>query len=122
MSLIDILSAESGITFKKFNDVFQHVVIQLKKDMMMAGFESDKLIESDPDEFINSLASILEDVYRTAPERLRILLYRVDVPEEKITELFANESGESEMALKLTGLIVLRELQKVINRKKYEGD
>ncbi len=53
-------------------------------------------------------------------DSLRALLYRIDLPEEKVAELFA-ETGREEVAHKLSEMIIERQLHKVRSWRIYES-
>ena len=61
------------------------------------------------------LAFLLDNKY----DALINILYRIDVPEEKLSELFA-EQNRDYIPAALANLIIERSLQKVIFRKKYK--
>ena len=63
-----------------------------------------------------SLSKLIQYLIEHDFERLLSGLYRIDVSEKKVKEAMA--SG-SEVAGKITQLIIDRELQKVVTRKKY---
>lgn len=54
-------------------------------------------------------------------ERLIGLLYRLDIPEKKISQLLAEHSQE-DAALLITDLMIAREMQKIKSRQEYRRD
>jgi hypothetical protein len=64
----------------------------------------------------NRLAFLLDNKYDT----LINILYRIDVPEEKLSKLFAEQNREYIPAA-LADLIIERSLQKVRFRQKYKN-
>ena len=104
------------------NDHLPDLSIVVSKNFEVS--ESDSLIPAGNfktlEEFktylTNRLAFLLDNKYDT----LINILYRIDVSEEKLSELFA-EQNRDYIPAALANLIIERSLQKVIFRKKYKN-
>ncbi len=102
----------------KANQYLNETVTQLEKDFLMIGvnFDISKPVKDYRQlfEFTNHLVNALNE---KDPTRILNLLYRIDLPEEKVqSEMQNSQLSFSEM---LSELIVKRELFKVVLRKKY---
>lgn len=64
---------------------------------------------------IKQIAYLLEKDHTT----LWNTLYRIDVPEDKVKEIFNDVPDSSEVAEKLASLIIERYIQKLFFRRKY---
>ena len=104
------------------NDHLPDLSIVVSKNFEVS--ESDSLIPTGDfktmEEFktylTNRLAFLLDNKYDT----LINILYRIDVPEEKLSKLFAEQNREYIPAA-LADLIIERSLQKVRFRQKYKN-
>ena len=70
------------------------------------------------DELHNYLTSAIRELLDTDFNRLLNALYRIDVSEQKVSEAI-NLEAPDKIAATLATMIIDRELQKVVTRKKY---
>lgn len=81
--------------------------------------------ENDPFAVLRSIiAAKIRLLIDKDPERLKYILYRIDVKEQKVKEALANEPL-TEAAESIANLIINRQLEKVETRSKYgtgQGD
>jgi SPX domain protein involved in polyphosphate accumulation len=70
-------------------------------------------------QFVKSLEDYLGKIYQHDMGRLKSLLYRVDVSERKLNRVWVQD--ETDHIGKLTGLILDRELQKVLTRRMFRN-
>ena len=85
----------------------------VKKDFNLEIASSEIATHQDLKESLSKLIQYLID---NDFERLLSGLYRIDVSEEKVNRAIASRDDVAE---KITQLIIDRELQKVVTRKKY---
>jgi len=84
------------------------------------GLIDSELIAFDSvDAFKNKLTNIIRYLLDKDFERLLRAMYRIDINEEKLKAVLASESPE-DVAPNITELIIQRELQKVVTRRKYK--
>lgn len=55
------------------------------------------------------------------PERLKWLLYRIDVPEKQLAEVLAN-TDTARIAAEITRLMIERQMEKAKTREQYRKD
>ena len=111
----------STLSVLKNQNLFEHVVNQIEKDLMLSGLEVDSLEKSDPPSFLMSLAMIIEKLIKLDPEKLSILLYRVDVSEKEINKMFEQLALEN-MREAFSKLILIRTLQKIQTRDQLKSN
>lgn len=94
-------------------EVYSKLVSQIEKDFIMSGIQYD-FSDLEPQELINSLHEIVEELLSKEYATLLSLLYRMDIPESsiKIQEIDDVQSH-------LVHLILKREFLKVKMRMKY---
>lgn len=66
------------------------------------------------------LAAYLDDLVNTDFEKLVTLLYRIDVPEQKLKSLLQQQPGENAGNIMAT-LVIEREVQKIRSREQYSS-
>lgn len=92
----------------------------IEKDFVDSSFKT--LIPSNEferlEEFKKYLTGRLKDLYEHNYEILLNILYRIDVSEKKLSELFGGKNRE-DIPSKLADLIIERQLQKIRFRKQY---
>lgn len=71
------------------------------------------------EEFRTYLTKKLKDLLDNNFNLLINTLYRIDISEKKLSELFASKNKES-IPERLADLIIERQIQKIIFRKKYQ--
>jgi hypothetical protein len=99
-------------------ELIRQAALQLQKDMAIIGEEiTFTRIPISFDELLSQTEPLIKKLFQSRHERLVQLLYRIDVNENFVAE--AVVSG-GEMAGRITRLILLRELQKVVMRESYE--
>ncbi|MBL6447239.1 hypothetical protein JMN32_13030 [Fulvivirga sp. 29W222] len=100
------------------NDVLQTVSL-IKKDLSL---DQNALPESvtSIDDLKELLIPVINYLLDRDMPRLLNALYRIDISESKVKEILTVDNP-SDIAPKLTTLIIERELQKVITRRKYSS-
>lgn len=100
------------------NDVLQTVSL-IKKDLSL---DHDSLPESiaSIDDLKELLIPVINYLLDRDMTRLLNALYRIDISENKVKQVLMVENPAN-IASKLAELIVQRELQKVITRRKYSS-
>lgn len=90
----------------------------IKKDLLI----DEELPEAfdSLEELKKQLTPIINHLLDHDLNRLLIALYRIDINEAKIKKILSTESPEG-MASKIAELVIKREMQKVITRKKYSS-
>lgn len=101
------------------DQLFEQVVSQLEKDVHLTAMDASFLDKRGPLELLESLKLFFANQLRHDPEKLRALLYRVDINEDEISRLIIESIGTSEMISDLATSVIMRELQKVLMRKEY---
>ena len=71
------------------------------------------------DDLEKKLASYLNDLMTNDFNKLISILYRVDIPQEKAMSALAENSQKETAGQTLSRLIIERQLEKVITRRKY---
>lgn len=66
----------------------------------------------------NNVAEKIIYLLNNEPEKLKYILYRIDISEQKVLEALAS-LPQQEASLQITELILKREIQKAITRKQY---
>ena len=94
-------------------EVYQKLVAQIEKDCLMSGIQYN-FSDLSPQELMNSLYEIIEELLSKEYATLLNLLYRMDIPEASIR----NHETE-DIQQYLVELIVKREFLKVQMRMKY---
>ncbi len=101
----------------KDHELIELTLVQIEKD-----FDSIELnlraVEKGVDYFsdlVTDLSYTVESLMTSHPEKLMNVLYRIDLPENLISQTFSNPSPTK----KISELILKRELQKVVLRKLY---
>lgn len=102
------------------NQKVEEISKVIAKEFMISG--ADSLIPSGEfdklDEFRTYLVGKLRDLLDNQYDKLINLLYKIDVNEKKLSELFAQKNTSS-MAVSLADLIIDRTLEKVKYRQMY---
>ena len=96
-------------------DLFHKLVSQLQKDFVLTGIQYD-FSDLDPNQLINSLNEIMEELLNKEYPTLLNLLYRMDIPESAI-----NFNDEITAEQHLVNLILRREFLKIQLRMKYSS-
>lgn len=99
-------------------ELFAELCAQLKKDLRLAGMDDQSIAESTPSDLVGSLVQLLNNYLRSDPETLRHLFYRIDLSEDNLVEALGGNFSE-DLSSDLTVSILLRELKKISDRKKY---
>ena len=103
------------------DQLFEQVVSQLEKDIHLSAMDASFLDKKGPLELLESLKLFFAGQLRRDPEKLRALLYRVDVREDEISRLVIESIGTSETISDLATSVIMRELQKVLTRQEYRS-
>ncbi len=99
--------------------VLKMMAKQINKDL-----SADLIPESalnglqDANDLLNYVNDFLIIVQREQPGRMAELFYRVDIPEQHVAQVFAQERPEK-IIQHLSALLIHREAQKVFSRLKY---
>ena len=91
--------------------LYSSLVHQLQKDFTLIGLEIDITKFENPLELFNYLKEIVSNLLQNNFNDFLNLLYRIDIPEEKITQIIRNENLDIEFQISF--LILKREWQKV---------
>ena len=94
-------------------EVYQKIVEQTEKDFVMSGIQYD-FSDLGPQELLNSLYDIVEELLSKEYAILLNLLYRMDIPESSI-----RDNNSEDIQQQLVELILKREFLKVQTRMKY---
>ena len=92
----------------------------IQKDLNLPEADINVLMAPGMDQLHAYLSRAVSELLDKDFNRLLIALYRIDVSEQKVAEAINNEAA-GEIAPRIATLIIERELQKVITRKKYSG-
>lgn len=97
-------------------------IAQIKKDFLSNGLEIRLEADEHPtyEKLKSELSAVLDWLFENDSQKLMQLLYRIDLPEQKLNEALAAARDEAVSAL-IAALIVQREAQKVIIRKFYQN-
>jgi hypothetical protein len=98
------------------------LLAQIKKDFSFFGEEitfNDEAPESYA-ELFNQLEHFLRTQYSIKTEKLYPVLYRIDVSEKDIKNAI-NHPNNTDFIASITEVVILKELQKVIIRRYYQG-
>lgn len=98
-------------------EIIQMTANQLIKDMgefsIEITFKGDK--ETPYKELFDQVEPIIYTLEMMQPEKLKALLYRIDISENRIKQHFV-ENTKNDLSAFITDLILQRELQKVLTR------
>ncbi|MEN8811204.1 MAG: hypothetical protein ABF264_04940 [Flavobacteriales bacterium] len=94
-------------------DMYLKLIEQIQKDFVMSGIQYD-FLDLSPQELMNSLYEIMEELLSKEYATLLNLLYRMDIPESSIRNQETDDVQQY-----LVELIVKREFLKVKMRMKY---
>jgi hypothetical protein len=91
----------------------------IASELLMDENEADKIVHFDEYEAVkNFLAVRIKYLLEFDPEKMKNILYRIDVSEQKVLEALADNSI-NDAVLIISDLILQREIQKTITRKQY---
>ena len=93
----------------------------IQKDLNLPENDINLVVSPDMEQLHAYLSQAISELLDKDFNRLLIALYRIDVSEKKVAEALHLEAPGA-IAPKLATLIIERELQKVISRKKYSGN
>lgn len=119
MNEIEKHSAWLPITQKLSATNEQAVISQISKDFSLCGI-TNAIPSSSIIAAINTVNIIITELLMTDNERVRALLYRIDIKEENIVDLYNESTSTKDLATRITMLIVHRELLKVSNRDSFK--
>jgi hypothetical protein len=91
----------------------QELIQQINKELSI-----DLSEQINEQQLISQLETYVNQLIVHHFEQLVSLLYRIDVSENKITQVLQQQAGEDAAKL-ITRLIIERQLQKVASRKQY---
>ena len=96
-------------------NLYQKLVCQLEKDFVMSGITYD-FSDLLPEQLVNYLYEVLEELLSKEYPTLLNLLYRMDIPESAI-----NFNNDTAVEQQLVNLILRREFFKIKLRMKYSS-
>ena len=121
LSLIQMEPKYDLIRYRHDLEVVRNTALQVIKDFGL--FSIDITFSGNEatayEELKTQLQPVLLELYNSDYNRLKSLLYRIDMPEQKVKALPA--VNKDDMIAGLTDLILERELIKVITRKLYSA-
>ena len=94
-------------------ELYQKILSQTEKDFVMSGIQYE-FSDLKPQELMNSLYEIVEELLSSEYATLLNLLYRMDIPESSIRNTVSEDIQQH-----LVELILKREFLKVQTRMKY---
>ena len=97
-------------------DIYQEVVRQILKDFHLVGLNPNWTENDEPEVFWSEFLHAINHLLSNEPERIRALLYRIDLDELLLNNLF--ESNSPKDIVEFSKHILIREMQKVANRMK----
>lgn len=102
-------------------ELAEKTILQIKKDFETNGLAIQLAIEQNPSypEICTAMEQVLDWLFERDRQKLMQLLYRIDIPEQKLKEALEGNSSSPVVEL-LAALIVRREAQKVIIRHYYQ--
>ena len=104
----------------KENGLYEKLISQLNKDLLLANIHSAILIDIIPDDLYLFLK---EKIYRLIMEDFNDylnFLYIIDVPEKSFKKVSVTDAVE--VAEQVTFLVLERELQKVVLKNRYKNN
>ena len=103
------------LALEKYRIDLPELIIQIKKDLILAGIDTDILQSvQNEKELVYRFFQLIEELLIHSPNSFQNLLYRIDLDEKKLDSL-----NSEHIQWELTVLILQRELQKVYFRKKF---
>jgi hypothetical protein len=110
----DFPELSSAIIFQD-DTLIEETLLQLKKDLLLCGIEWEWSAQ-DFVSIISEFHALIEHWISTHNTQFYNLFYRIDIPQQKWQYAIQMENGTQE----LTKLIVKRELEKVLWRRKFK--
>ena len=98
--------------------VFSEALQLIQKDLDLVSHEINTLNSPGIEELKRYLESAISELLDKDFNKLLNALYRMDVSEQKATEIL-HKSPQEQMAQELAAIIIERQLQKVETRRKY---
>ncbi len=92
------------------------VIAQLEKDLSESHPDLVQLNFANVEQLIETVADLLWELHSRSQQNLFNLLYRIDLPESKVQETVSSDGFNWNA---LAELILKRELQKVVLRKRF---
>ena len=92
---------------------------ELKKIESQEITKQYKLSPKDFSEILSRLSNLINNLLDSDIQGLLSLLYRIDVSEQKVKTILAT-ANPSKMAEQIAALIIERQIQKIITRRKYK--
>lgn len=101
-------------------DLLTLTVEQIKKDFDLYGMEIhfSGNENSAYEELTSQISPYIENLLNSNYEKFLSLLYRIDVPEKKLSQIIMHSNDVK--VLEISDLIIKRELQKVVIRTYYK--
>lgn len=97
----------------------QETMTALSAALGLEGHQLPRLIESLTLEDVRTfVAAHIERLLQEKPDLLMSILYRIDVPEHLVRDVFESVPHD-DLAVRLTDLMIDRELRKVRTRRRY---
>lgn len=98
-------------------NLYPKLIAQLNKDFSLSGLEEVFYLESNPEELLNYLNRIINDLIRNQFSDYLNLLYRVDVSEAQLKKI--ENTDVEQMSNQVSFLILKRECQKILIRNRF---
>jgi hypothetical protein len=93
----------------------------IANELLMDEEESDKIVHFNEYEAVKQfLADRIKYLLEYEPEKMKNILYRIDVSEQRVLEALANNPIHQAVLI-IADLILQREIQKTITRKQYSS-
>lgn len=102
--------------------LFEKFKVQLNKDFENCGLSGEFSSNLIPDYnlIIEVLTSVVEKINKSSSGKLNELLYRVDISEAQIKKAF-NLNPDVSLNAIIAGLIIKRELQKIVIKEHFKS-
>ncbi len=112
---------EFGLEKRHFTDkeLLEDTLNQIEKDFGQIELQLREVKQGDDyfERLCADLSYTVDALLDKAPDRLFSLMYRIDLPESRISNLL----GSDEPAMAIAEMILKRELQKVVIRRKFSA-
>lgn len=115
---VNFIAEEYSILYREIS-MLDAVVELLSKDLYLCGITDYSFQELKADQFVVEAVDFINYYLKNHSELLRALLYRIDIKEEEIVQVFENSKSDQELSKGILKLILIRLIEKVLNRKKY---
>ena len=117
---MDLIESKDVFKYLQKEDYFDKIKKQLSKDFNNFSFdkELDTIFLVNSDLLLSLIVRFLNQIFVSNPESFFELMYRIDMPEKAISQLFLE--AEIDFAI-LANLVLKREFLKILLREKYSN-